>query len=311
MILETVRAAYRSLRSTKSYTFMAILFISIAIGGNMATFTLVNGIVLKPLAYPESERLVLLTQSSSKLSNMFESVGWEPRHFLRWRREIKSLESLAAAHVASVNLISAGLPETLGALRVSAEFFDTLKVKPQLGRWFTQAEEKRGAADVAILSDSLWRARFSADPGIVGRTIVIGNAPHQVVGVAEGGLRLFHGGQLHPRIEFPMHTDVFLPLRFTAAEELGANPDYAIIGRVSPGSSPEQVRAEIEASLPTFYRVGEMSEGRAIVETLHTAFIRQSPLGLPVAASCSRACPRDRRCQHGKPKSRSHDTTRP
>src|SRR6185295_12499155 len=101
------------------------------------------------------------------------TAAHSPIQFLRFRSEIDSFESIAALRRASANLTEVGLPETLGALRITAEFFETLKINPQLGRWFTRAEEKRGMPNLVVISDFLWRRRFSADPNILGRKIIL------------------------------------------------------------------------------------------------------------------------------------------
>jgi hypothetical protein len=166
MWIENLRGAYRSLRSAPGFTLTAILSLSIGIGGSVAMFTLVNSIVLKPLAYPEPGRLVTICNSRLKSSGYLGAeFQFFPLQFIRWKKEIQSLESIALTSFAwERNLTGSGRPETLGVMWITAGFFDTLKIQPQRGRWFTESEEKRGNPNVVILSDGLWRRRFSADP---------------------------------------------------------------------------------------------------------------------------------------------------
>jgi predicted permease len=216
-------------------------------------FTLVKSILLKPLAYPEPDRLVRITQNSAFETVNHPSFPLAPTEFLRWREEIRSFESLALLRGATVNLTGIGAPEALGAARISAEFFDTLKIQPILGRGFRRNEEQRGTADVAIISAYLWRQRFSADPHIIGSKIVLNGVPHEIVGVTPPDMRFFRGHQLDLEVELSQKTDVFLPLRFSVAEEQGRfNVSYLGIGRLKPGITPSQARAELDNSLPSF-----------------------------------------------------------
>ena len=162
MLTEMLRTAYRNLRSAPVFACTALLSLGIAIGGTVAMFTLVNSVVLKPLAYPEAGQLVLVTNLTPGVAAV-PVHGLMPIQFLRWRTEIRSLASLAvAARAATMNLTGSDQPETLGVMRISSGFFETLRVAPQRGRWFTEIEEKRGAPNVVILTDALWRRRFAA-----------------------------------------------------------------------------------------------------------------------------------------------------
>src|SRR4030095_590469 len=175
--MENLRSAYRSLRSAPGFTATAVLSLGIGIGGSVAMFTLVNSIVLKPLAYHESGRLVLIMNTSNRIMRQKSTIpelGLVPLQFFRWRKEIRSLESIGMAGVgAARNLTGFAQPERLGALPITRGFFETLKVQPQRGRWFTESDEKRGTPNVIILSDSLWRRRFAGDPEIIGKKLVL------------------------------------------------------------------------------------------------------------------------------------------
>jgi hypothetical protein len=167
-------------------------------------FTLVKSILLKPLAYPEPDRLVRINQNSPFETANHPRFALAPMEFLRWRKEIQSCEFLALLRGAAVNLTGVGAPEALGAVRISAEFFDTLKIQPVLGRGFTRNEEGRGMPDVAIISAYLWRQRFSADPHVIGSKIVLNGIPHEVVGVTPPDMRFFRGHQLDLENELPI-----------------------------------------------------------------------------------------------------------
>jgi putative ABC transport system permease protein len=275
MFFDSIHAAYRSLRATPKYSVFAILSLAIGGGANLSLFTFFNAVLLKPLSFPNPDNLVLVTQWNAKRQTPeFLTTGVSPIQFLRWRDEAKSFESMGLTHIANTaSLTGAGAPETLGVLAVSAELFHTLQRPPQLGRPFRRAEEKRGMPAVAILTESLWKRRFSGDPNVIGRKIVLGGVPHEVVGVAPPDLRLFRGRQLHPGLEFPERIDVYVPLRFNEADEQGgANPGFTLIARLNRGVTAEAARAELDTTQPSFrYTTDPFVEAHTIVQPLHTA----------------------------------------
>lgn len=276
MLLNNVRCAWRNLRAAPGFTLTAILSLGFGIGATLAMFTVVRSILLKPLSFRDPDRLVFVSQSGFWQNAYNRSIGIAPVQFLRWRGEIQSLESLALMRKASMNLTGSGLPETLGAARVSAGLFDTLGITPLRGRWFQSSEEKRGGPDVAIISAHLWRQRFSADPRIVGKKIVLDGVPYEIVGVARPDLHFFRGQQLHPRLDLSEKTDVFLPLRFTVAQELGWG-QFLMIARLKPGATPASARAELDGSLGSF-GMWNFAPGRywTIVQPLQFALVGET-----------------------------------
>ena len=129
-----------------------------------------------------------------------------PLQFTRWRKQVQSVDSIAlTTYGCECSLTGTERPERLGVVKISAEYFDTLKVQPQLGRWFRESEEQPGSPRVAILADSFWRRSFSARPDIVGQTIHIDGAPYEVVGVTPPGLGSFRNEQLHPVSTWAVH----------------------------------------------------------------------------------------------------------
>jgi predicted permease len=287
MWIEDLRAAFRSLRSAPGFTVTAVLSLALGIGGTVAMFTLVNSIVLKPLPYPESDRLMLVANTTDRIisGNAAPLLGLTPQQFIRWRKEIGAFESIALSTTAVTrNLTGFGQPERLGGLPITAGFFEALKVQPQRGRWFTESDTKRGMQNVVVLSDSLWRRRFAADPEMIGKNIVLNDVPYEVVGIAPPDLWLARGRQLHPGIEMPERTDIFLPIRFSAAEEQGAfRAEYVAIARLKPGVTPEQARAELDSTLPTFKEFAFFQgQARILVKPLLTALVGDVRKGLMV-----------------------------
>ena len=182
-ILETlwqdVRYGMRMLRRTPGFTAAALLTLTLGIGANSAIFTIVDAVLLRPLPYPSPERLVTVGDRTE--AGYSSNVGFET--MVDWRQRSKSFEQLALMRGWQPTLMVDGEAERLPAVRVSWNYFDMMGVRPALGRVFTEAEDHPQTWRVLILSDSLWRRRFKADPSVVGRTITMNDRQYQVVGV--------------------------------------------------------------------------------------------------------------------------------
>lgn len=293
MFLQDLRHALRSLRLAPGFALAAVGSIALGIAGNVTVFSLVNAILIKPLPYPEPERLVSIKEvwaatSNPSLTNLLPVTGL---HLVRWREDVESIESIEAIKPAlknTLNLDGPGDPERVGAVQISAEFLNLLGIRPQTGRWFTRAEELRGAPDVVIIGDSLWRRHFSADPRIIGSRILFEGGPYEVIGVAPPNLRLFRGRQLHPLRLMPERADVFTPIRLRPGELAGSEfyPTYAVIARLKRGRTLEQARIEIDASMARLrLEHPEFGEIHPLVETLQTTLVGNTRKALLVLLS--------------------------
>src|SRR5262245_53933001 len=160
MWIENLCNAFRALRSAPTFALTAILSLSIGIGGSVSMFTIVNSILLKPFALPDPGKLVRVTNRNTaayaSLRKGTDAPGLLALEFRRWRRQTHSLESISVITFAcsACSLTGTGRPERLGAVAVSAEYFDTLGVQPQLGRWFRESEEQPAGPTVVILTDA-------------------------------------------------------------------------------------------------------------------------------------------------------------
>ena len=285
MWIENVRSAFRGLRSAPGFTIAATVSLSLGIGGSVAMFTVVNSVLLKPLPYRDSGRLVHVLNAFGQ--NKTGLIGLLPLQFTRWREQVQSLDSIALVAGASTgNLTEAGRPELVNVIPISAGYFETLKVQPQLGRWFRESEEKRGMPNVVILSDSLWRRAFSARPDIIGRTIRISDAPYEVVGVTPSDFRLVRNPEFAPAPSMSEGADVFTPIRFTTLELQGSLPvplAYAGIARLKPGITPEQAQAELDStssSIGEYQAANSSLKTRIDVREIQTVVVQDARQGL-------------------------------
>ncbi|MGH9339211.1 MAG: ABC transporter permease [Acidobacteriota bacterium] len=232
---QDLRYGFRMLRKNPGLTAVAVITLALGIGANTAIFSIVNAVVLRPLPYPEADRLVEIFHAYSKINLSQASVS--PIAFDHYRKEVESLEHLAAVtrYRAPENLTEAGNPERVRSAMVSAEFFPALRVSPVLGRTFLAEEDEPGKEHAAVLSFGIWQQRFGGDPGMVGKTIKLDGAAYTVVGI------------LPADFQFLMEADVWLPLAFSAEELRQGNEFLGVIGRLKPGISFPQADAEMDS----------------------------------------------------------------
>ena len=246
---DDLRFSVRALVREPGFVAVAVLMLALGIGCATAVFSLVNGALLNPLAYRDPGRLITIREVIPSVARIYPSVPVNARHYVEWRRQCQAFEGVALVEAASLNLTGSGEPERLDAARVSPNLFRVLGVRPALGRDFRDEEEQDGKDLVAVLTDGLWRRRFHADPGLIGRAIVLEGRAHTVIGVLPASFRfpdrnVFGGGQA-----VPPRTEVFRPKVFSKDElaELVGRFNYGAIARLEPGASLQRAAAELEA----------------------------------------------------------------
>lgn len=236
-MLNHLRYSVRQLRRNPSFATVAVATLALGIGVNAAVFSVTDAVLLEPLPYQHAERLVSLWESRTA-----EWVGSSvaPANLADYRAA-RSFTHVAGFTRTSMTLTNAGPPEQLRGEAVTWNLFDTLGVRPSLGRTFRAEEDRRGAARVVILTNSLWRVRFGADPFILGRAIVLNDEPHEVIGVMPEAFQpLSQIGS-----GFTIHC--FVPAAHS--EDLTANRagrSMSAVARLSPDVSIGQARAELE-----------------------------------------------------------------
>ena len=253
MLLENLWHAARNLRRAPGFATAGILSLALGIGGNVAIFSVINTVLLKPLDYPDPQRLVVINEMIPKQFGA-EPLPVKTGYVRLWRNELRSFETIGSACGVSLTLTGGGQAERIGAVRVTAEFLSMLATKPHLGRWFTRVEEEGSAPDVVILAHSLWQRRFSADPDILSRTILLDGKPYQVVGIAPAEMRFPYG----IRHDLSKQTELFIPLHLskidldltTSAMEAGC----ATVGRLKRGTTLDGAYAELEVSMSALSR---------------------------------------------------------
>jgi len=231
---QDIRYGARLMRRTPGFAAAAILTIALGIGATTAMFSVVYGVVLRPLPYRDPDRLVNLWSTAIKRGLPRANVGMA--NVYDWKARNHVFEDIAALRaVANFNLTGQGEPERLNGSRVSSNLFPVLGVTPFVGRTFTEDEDEIGHEHVALLTYPLWVRRFGADPGIVGRTISLNGEPYTVVGV------------MRPDFAFPTREfQIYTPLTFDPAELVNRmNYSYLAVARLKPGVSLVQAQSEM------------------------------------------------------------------
>jgi putative ABC transport system permease protein len=243
---DDLKAAYRSLRSSRTFTAVALLVLALGIGATTAIFSVVDAVVLRGLPFDEHDRLVAVGERltpgvlATPPADPQYLMSIAPQNYRDWAERQDVFESMAAIASGPMTLLEPGAePEDIRANRVTAAFFDVLRVRPALGAAFTSDAEVDGRHRVAVLSDALWRRRFGADPGIVGRTIPLDGAAYEVAGVMPPGFEYPVGLRLPIELWVPF---VVPPADRTRVD--GSRSSYLTsVARLKPGVSVSEAQA--------------------------------------------------------------------
>ncbi|HYW43598.1 MAG TPA: ABC transporter permease [Bryobacteraceae bacterium] len=226
-----VRYGFRAMRRAPAFSVVVILTFALGVGVNTAIFSVVNAVLLKPLPYPDSERLVRLGEATAKADF---SVSWG--NFKYWRESNHTFEDMAAYQFTGRTLTGHGDPTTTSGLMVTAPFFPLLGMRPLLGRLFDQADDRPGAPAIIVLNHRFWSSQLGGDPHIVGANLTLNGTPFEVAGVAA------------PLWE-PWRVDYYLPLGQAAGAAIDRRQHGSIraIGLLKPGVALASARADLDA----------------------------------------------------------------
>jgi putative ABC transport system permease protein len=232
-MMADLRYALRMLAKSPAFSFVAVVTLGLAIGANTAIFSVVDAVLLRPLPYPQSERLVRVFGTQPQLAEAPTS----PANFLEWREENQVFERIGTYVGQGFNLLGGDKPERVIGARVSADLLPLMGVQPALGRFFTRDEDEEGRGQVVILGHDFWRSHFAGDPNRVGQTVTLNDRPYTVVGI------------MPPGFVFPgRRTQVWVPIAFNAAERRTRDTNFIdVVARLKPGVSLEQARANMNA----------------------------------------------------------------
>ncbi|HEY9402034.1 MAG TPA: ABC transporter permease [Pyrinomonadaceae bacterium] len=232
---QDIRYGFRMLWKSPGFTLVTVLALALGIGANTAIFSVVNTVLLRPLPYPNGERIVYIGEWSQQVPEM--SVSYP--NFQDWRAQQTTMEQIAAFRSANYVLTGVGEPERLDGRQVSSGFFNVLGVTPTLGRNFSPDEDRPGANPVALISHGFWQRRLGGDPSIINKPLQLNNESFTVIGV------------LPQTFEWQSPVDVFVPVGLRSDQPnmtgRGNHPGMYVLGLLKPNVTVEQARTEIKA----------------------------------------------------------------
>jgi predicted permease len=234
MLLQDLRYGLRTLWRNPGFTAVAVIVLALGIGVNSVIFSVVNGVLLKPLNIKDPERLVFLSENRTQVKDSNSTVA--PSNFNAWRERSHLFEGMAAFAGQNLNLTGSGLPEQLSGATISTNFFSLLPAKPALGRDFQTGEDKPDSSLVVILGYNLWQRRFNSDPGVIGREITLNGNAYKIIGVMPRGF------------DFPANAELWTPMVITDEGVGGMGGRILnVMARLKPDATIAQVTAEMNS----------------------------------------------------------------
>jgi len=233
---QDVRYGVRTLRKSPGFTLVAVTMLALGIGANTAIFSLVSAVLLRPLPFPDADRLMVVRDDASAIGGPPRTPS-TPADYAAWNEQSRSFTGMAAMTEATYNLTGSGEPQKLAGVRTTANLFTVLGMQALVGRTLLPADDQSDANAVVVLDERVWRSVFGGDPGVVGRTILLNGLPHAVVGIVPS------------EFQFPVsHAALWVPARFTP-QELAVRSAYVIdvVSRLKPEVDLHTAQAEMTA----------------------------------------------------------------
>jgi putative ABC transport system permease protein len=225
-LLQDIRYGFRMLVKNPGFTATAVVTLALGIGVNTTIFSIAEAFLVHPLALPSVNRVVAVTNGQKR--------PVAPADYLDWKSQSRLFEHTSAYRSEDMNLTGTGEPERVYGAAVSADFFTALSVEPSLGRAFSSGEDERGRDQVVVLSHGLWQRHFGADAAVLGKSVSIDGRPFTVIGVMDKS------------VEFPVPTDLWIPLALTPKEKIDrGDTSLRVIAQFKPGANLSQAQAEM------------------------------------------------------------------
>jgi predicted permease len=238
--IQDFRCALRMLRLNPAFSVTAILTLALGIGATTTIFSVVNGVVIKPLPYPESDAVVTVTHSATFGNQRTRDFPFSPQMLAVYGENNQTFEELGIWRPRQAAITGLAIPEVIVTLEVTQGALRALGIQPSVGRWFSRADDRPGAPETIILANGYWQRRFGADPGVIGKVITLDSRPRRVIGVMPGNFTL---------AGFPI--DVILPARLDLARP-ESDWNYRGLARLKKGVTVAQANADIAHMLPVY-----------------------------------------------------------
>jgi putative ABC transport system permease protein len=230
-----VRTGVRALVHSPVFTVVTVLSLALGIGANTAIFSVVNGLLLRPLPYPEPEQIVHVWHTPPQQSFPgLDRFSVSPANYLDWKAQSSAFEQMAVYTDTGLSLSTSNDPLPLTGAVVSSDFFSVLRTNAMQGRTFTPDEERPGRDQVVVIGHALWQRAFGANPNIIGQTLTLNSRSFTVVGIMPAGF------------EFPREAELWVPLAWDDADrQVRSDHNYLVIARLKQNVSPQQAQAEM------------------------------------------------------------------
>jgi putative ABC transport system permease protein len=285
-LLADVRQALRGLRRNPGFAAAVIGILGTGLAANTAMFSVADAVLFRPLQYNQPEQLLAINEVIPQFSDRYPRLPVNARHFFEWQARTQAFAGLAIMQDNNVNLTGIeGPPERLGLERVSANLLPLLGVPPLLGRNFSVEEDRPNNDRVVIIGYNLWQRRFHGDAALLHKTIQINGRPHEVIGVMPPAFRVPRAEGLTIFARLPGSFELLKPIAIDRSKlEPMGNHNFAAIGRLRPGVTPQQARAELNAVEAALLRETPMKgmDLRAEVTPLQELIVAGSRRGLQV-----------------------------
>jgi predicted permease len=232
-----IRQVVRRLMRSPMFTVVTLLTIAIGVGANSAVFSVVNGVLLKPLPYPDPDSLISVWQTAPRLN--LPKLESSPSDFFTFREENRSFQQFGIWSGGSVAVTGSAAPEQVRCVFVTEGTLNALGIRPALGRWFSTADDDPGSPETVILTHDYWQRKFGGDPAILSAHLVVDGKPTSVAGVMPPSFRFLEE-----------KSDLILPMRFDRAKLHLGNFSYDAIARLKPGVTLTQANADVDRMIP-------------------------------------------------------------
>jgi putative ABC transport system permease protein len=256
-ITQEIGQAVRRLRHERAFALTAVSTLALGLGACMLMFNIVDAVLLSPLPFRQPDRVVMIWQYVPSLGagDALQPIGG--RQLAIMRENLPSFESIAGFRARPMNLGDEASAERIDAIEATGDFFAALGVRPELGHFFSRADEIPAGTRPAVLSDALWRRRFGADTHVIGRVISLNSEPYVVAGVAPPGFAFPRGAELPPTFQFPSRAELWVPI----APPNGGPEDMAVTGRLRPGAAIDRARVELNHVTEMMLKIYPQAKG--------------------------------------------------
>jgi predicted permease len=225
------------------FTSVALVTLALGIGANTAIFSVVNGVLIKPLPYPEAQQLAGVWHVAPGVAGIAGNLNCSPTMYFSYREQSRTFQEFGLWSNDGVTVTGAGEPEQVSALDVTYGTLNALEVQPAMGRWFSHADDAPGARDTVILTYGYWQQHFAGSPNAVGRTLTVDGTPHTIIGVMPQNFRFLNS-----------RADLILPEQFDRSKIFLGNFSYQGIARLKPGVTLQQANADVARMIPIWLK---------------------------------------------------------